>query len=184
MKLLIKVVTLYFLLLIPALAETESISDVCNETSFLKCTNKNKQECKNSFDLTIDYCAKKHEKDYDFNDRSIYTKNISECINNSTQAYFDNNIENFNVCFSKTKYNKKLKKESINVLCSTSVFVKCLGISSKECVNRFTYMHEVCTSKDGESVCNRKKVAKVLKINKKKLKVCATKSGIINNGSE
>ena len=45
-------------------------------------------------------------------------------------------------------------------------------------------MHKVCTSIDGESICTRKKVAEVLKLNKKKLKVCATESGIINNGEE
>lgn len=108
MKPSIKVIILFFLLPASSFAEIEHITSICDEPSFLECTHKNKQECINSFTLSISYCEKIHP--YNFNETHDYTEEMSsfiKCTIKSTQAYYDdkNKLEQ---CMSKTKYSKNL----------------------------------------------------------------------------
>ena len=105
------IVILYFLLPMPSVVAIENITVVCEEPSFLKCTNKNKKECVNSFKLSLSYCYKKHSAVFENKplikkDMDIYKK----CYLNSLHAYYDDNSDNFNNCMSKTKYMERLNE--------------------------------------------------------------------------
>lgn len=99
------------MLSISSVAEMEEITTLCNEPSFLKCTNTNKQECINSFKLTELYCFKKHPIDFD--DTSNLRNNMSthmKCTITSMLAYFDTDKVKLNKCFSDSKYIKNIEK--------------------------------------------------------------------------
>ena len=90
--------------------DIEPMINVCKETSFLMCTNKNKQECENAINLSISYCDKKHNSDIDWNNLKESWKVFTECTNNSLVAYFDDDSKNLYTCLSKTNYSQRLKK--------------------------------------------------------------------------
>ena len=97
---------------IPFFAKVEPITNVCNEPSFLKCVNKNKKECLNSFNLSYSYCEKKHVDSFD-GDNSNLKKSMRafmKCTADSWHAYYDNDSENFNKCLNTSSYGKKLQK--------------------------------------------------------------------------
>ena len=113
-KVKLSIIILYFLLSVSSIAEMEKITTVCDEVSFLKCTNKNKQECINSFNLSVSYCDKKHP--YKFDDNHNYSnleKAIGvfmKCTMSSVLAYYDDDGVKLEKCLSITKYGKKLEK--------------------------------------------------------------------------
>ena len=90
--------------------EIEPMINVCDENSFLECTNKNIIECKNAINLTISYCDKKHFSDVDWNNPEISMKAFTECTKNSILAYFDSDGKKLNACLSKTDYGQRLEK--------------------------------------------------------------------------
>ena len=111
MKLSIKIIILYFLLSIPSFAEIEPMVNVCKETSFLKCTNKSKQECENAINFSGSYCEKLIiGSSVDWNNINESMKEFRECTNNSLVAYFDGDSKKLNKCLSKTSYSQRLEK--------------------------------------------------------------------------
>ena len=114
----LSIITLYFVLSISSVAAmednitsaTEEIITVCDERSFLKCTNKNKQECVNSFNLSVSYCDKIHPySSVDYNNLGEAINVFNKCLMNSVKAYYDDDT-NLDKCLSKTTYGKKLEK--------------------------------------------------------------------------
>ena len=92
------------------LADIEPMINVCNEPSFLKCTNKNKLECETAFNFTNTYCDKKfRESVVDWNNRHEHMNVYKECSNKSLVAYFDDDSKNLYTCLSKTRYKQRLK---------------------------------------------------------------------------
>ena len=94
------------------LAEAEPMANVCNEVTFLKCTNKTKKQCENAINLTIAYCGKKLELDktIDWDNKRELMKTHAACINASLESYFDGESENLYACYAKTDYMKRLEK--------------------------------------------------------------------------
>ena len=90
--------------------DIEPMVNVCNETSFLICTNKNKQECENAINFSTSYCDKKHNADIDWNNLKESWDVFTECTHKSLVAYFDDDNKKLNMCFSKTNYSHRLKK--------------------------------------------------------------------------
>ena len=111
------IIILYFLLSLSSVTAIENITVVCEEPSFLKCTNKNKQECMSSFKLSLSYCYKKYSSIFD--NKPLIRKDVDtykKCYISSLQAYYDDNSDNFNNCLSKTKYIERLDKSMEEVL--------------------------------------------------------------------
>ena len=106
MKSTIKILALYFLINTPLFAKIEHVVNVCKEDSFLKCTNKNKQECENAFKLSDSYCEKRLDNYIDLNNMRDSMKTHAECINSSYVAYFDSEGKGLYSCLSKTDYMK------------------------------------------------------------------------------
>lgn len=97
---------------IPFYAKVEPIINACNEPSFLKCVNKNKKECLNSFNLSFSYCEKKHVDSWPDGNSSLEksARAFEKCAAESLHAYFDNDSENFNKCLNASSYGKKLQE--------------------------------------------------------------------------
>ena len=109
--------TYYFIMVqedtshIPFYAKVEPITNVCNEPSFLKCVNKNKKECLNSFNLSHSYCKKKHVDSFFYgDDLKKSMRAFGKCTADSWLAYYDNDSENFNKCLNTSSYGKKLQE--------------------------------------------------------------------------
>ena len=110
MNLCTKIIILYLFLYAPSFAGIEPMINICKESSFLKCTNKNKQECENAINFTNSYCDKKITNNSIGLNKHESFKMFKECSNNSILAYFDNNSEKFYTCWSKTLYKQRLNK--------------------------------------------------------------------------
>ena len=112
MKLSVITIVFYLFLSVSSYAEIEPITNVCNESSFLSCVSKNKQECINSFNLSASYCAKKHP--FNFNEDNTKLKKTMrahmKCMQESLHSYYDNDRGKFAKCLTETKYAKKLEQ--------------------------------------------------------------------------
>ena len=117
MNLSIKVITLYFLLSNASFAEIEPIINACKEASFLKCTNKSKQECENAINFSSSYCEKTIiDSSIDWNNLDESMKDFRACTYNSLVAYFDGDSKNLDICLSKTSYSQRLEKNMKEML--------------------------------------------------------------------